>query len=77
MKQIALNDRAKREMARLSETAKLLWEKGWAEKNGGNMSLNMTGIIRAPLNTNDYPHVISEKYPKDAAGMQFYVKRTG
>jgi rhamnulose-1-phosphate aldolase len=77
MKQIALNGKAKRKMAMLSETAKLLWEKGWAEKNGGNMSLNMTGIIRAPLNTNDYQHVISEKYPKDASGMLFYVKRTG
>lgn len=72
-----MNDKAKREMAKLSETAKLLWEKGWAEKNGGNMSLNMTDILSVPAKLRDYEHVISEKYPKDAAGMLFYVKRTG
>lgn len=33
-----------REMARVAE---YLWQKGWAERNAGNMSVNLTGLVKA------------------------------
>lgn len=33
------------EVARISEVAGYLWEKGWAERNGGNISVNVTSLI--------------------------------
>jgi rhamnulose-1-phosphate aldolase len=29
----------------MAEVAQFLWERGWAEKNAGNMSVNITGLI--------------------------------
>jgi len=31
----------------IAQTAALLWEKGWAERNAGNISVNITGLLSA------------------------------
>ena len=31
-----------REVSQVAEVAGYLWQKGWAERNGGNMTLNIT-----------------------------------
>jgi rhamnulose-1-phosphate aldolase len=33
------------EISRIAETAGYLWEKGWAERNGGNISVNLTDCL--------------------------------
>jgi rhamnulose-1-phosphate aldolase len=33
------------EINRIAEVAGYLWEKGWAERNGGNITVNITGIV--------------------------------
>lgn len=33
------------EIGRIAEVAGYLWEKGWAERNGGNISVNVTGLM--------------------------------
>ncbi|MCD7932862.1 MAG: rhamnulose-1-phosphate aldolase [Tannerellaceae bacterium] len=33
------------EIDRIAEVAGYLWEKGWAERNGGNISVNVTNLI--------------------------------
>ncbi|MDR2118621.1 MAG: rhamnulose-1-phosphate aldolase [Tannerellaceae bacterium] len=33
------------EIDRIAEVAGYLWEKGWAERNGGNISVNVTGML--------------------------------
>jgi rhamnulose-1-phosphate aldolase len=31
----------------VADTARLLWNKGWAERNAGNISVNVTGLVSA------------------------------
>lgn len=33
------------EIGRIAEVAGYLWEKGWAERNGGNISVNLTSLM--------------------------------
>lgn len=42
-----LNQVVKREIEKVSEVAGYLWQRGWAERNAGNISLNLTGTIDA------------------------------
>lgn len=39
------NDALMGEIARVAEVAGYLWTKGWAERNGGNISLNVTTLM--------------------------------
>jgi rhamnulose-1-phosphate aldolase len=34
-------------LAEITDTARNLWEKGWAERNAGNISVNITGLLSA------------------------------
>ena len=68
---------AKKEIAKVSEASKLMWEKGWAERNGGNVSVNLTGLVESPKDLKNYRHVRAAGYPKEAHGMIFFAKRTG
>jgi rhamnulose-1-phosphate aldolase len=34
-------------IAEITDTARNLWEKGWAERNAGNISVNITGLLSA------------------------------
>jgi len=43
-----MTDALARAVASLAETAQFLWDKGWAERNGGNISVNVTDAIPAP-----------------------------
>lgn len=42
---IFLNDSIKKVIAEIGEVAQYLWEKGWAEKNAGNISVNITDLF--------------------------------
>ena len=33
------------EIGRIAEVAGYLWTKGWAERNGGNISVNLTDLM--------------------------------
>ncbi|MDR2809753.1 MAG: rhamnulose-1-phosphate aldolase [Tannerellaceae bacterium] len=67
------------EIDRIAEVAGYLWEKGWAERNGGNISVNITRLLTAeelsmtPLTTD-----IALEEPVEALnGQVFYVTGTG
>jgi rhamnulose-1-phosphate aldolase len=77
MTAITLNKAAKEHIKKVSETAKCLWQKGWAERNGGNISVNLTELVRPPRNLKGFRYIPTKDYPKGSAGMLFYVKRTG
>lgn len=67
---------AKRQIDRAVEAAGYLWEKGWAERNGGNISVNLNGL------TDDFDltgclHVPRLDIPSEAAGMVMFVTGTG
>ena len=69
------------EITRIAEVAGYLWEKGWAERNGGNISVNLTHIltpeekVMAPL-----PHqtgIALQESVEELKGHVFYVTGTG
>jgi rhamnulose-1-phosphate aldolase len=41
-------------LEKISEISGNLWQKGWAERNAGNISWNLTGIVSNNLNENDF-----------------------
>ncbi|MDR1880879.1 MAG: rhamnulose-1-phosphate aldolase [Tannerellaceae bacterium] len=42
---IRSNDKLMAEIGRIAEVAGYLWTKGWAERNGGNISVNLTSLM--------------------------------
>ena len=52
MKTIRNNEKLMAEIGRIAEVAGYLWTKGWAERNGGNISVNLTDL----MNDVDFPH---------------------
>jgi rhamnulose-1-phosphate aldolase len=78
MNSITLNSAAEKEIQKVSKVAKLIWEKGWAERNGGNISINLTkiiGTISADYSEHEFVRV--SHYPKELSGKVFFVTGTG
>lgn len=81
--QVFLNDAVKNEIAKVSETAQYLWQREWAERNGGNISVDITDIFgELPTSLDSFPHctlsmVGDDCFPRDSAGHIFFVKGTG
>ncbi|MDR2414853.1 MAG: rhamnulose-1-phosphate aldolase [Odoribacteraceae bacterium] len=65
-------------VAEIAEVAGYLWNKGWAERNGGNISVNITSILTTgemslpALQTTLLPHVLAS-----LEGQFFFVTGTG
>jgi rhamnulose-1-phosphate aldolase len=61
-----------------SEIAGYLWQRGWAERNAGNVSVNITDIFQEDISGNSsYPfYPLTKSYPK-LAGSYFLVTGTG
>ena len=38
----------KKEVEKIAEVAGYLWQNGWAERNGGNITVNITDLARPP-----------------------------
>jgi len=69
----------KAEIGKVAEVAGYLWQKGWAERNGGNITINITeyadeGMRRLPAISEKKPIGIKVPYLK---GAFFYCKGTG
>jgi len=69
----------KAEIDKVAEVALYLWQKGWAERNGGNITVNITGHVDPQMNA--LP-AISEARPigktlPHLEGCWFYCKGTG
>jgi rhamnulose-1-phosphate aldolase len=66
------------ELANVAETAGYLWQKGWAERNAGNISINVSNLID-PADA-DLPAIATYALPRplpELAGEFFYVTGTG
>jgi len=78
MQKIELNPAVTLQIEKAIEAASYLWEREWAERNGGNISLNLTDIIGdLPEELSDFPYVADKTAPADAAGKVFFVTGTG
>ena len=75
---LILNEKLKQQIDDVAEVAGYLWQKGWAERNAGNISINITDIIGdenkslSALATYPLPRNMSE-----LANDFFYVTGTG
>ena len=54
------NDRLECQIADVAEVAGYLWQRGWAERNGGNISVNVTDLL---TDEEKALPAISERYP--------------
>ena len=79
MKQISKqNKKVKKIILQVAEVAQYLWQRGWAERNAGNISVNISHLIGDDLKTTDeYPFFrLSNNYP-ELSGKYFFVSGTG
>lgn len=79
MKEIRNNAELMAEVGRIAEVAGYLWTKGWAERNGGNISVNISDLVENDVKT--LP-ALSSPIPLQEAmtalgGHLFYVTGTG
>lgn len=84
MQNLVLNEAVNAEIEKVVEVSAYLWQREWAERNGGNISVDLTDIFDATLgNLENYPHCPlsmvggSSAFPPDSAGHIFFVKGTG
>lgn len=66
------------QVAAIAEVAGYLWQRGWAERNGGNISVNVTEYM--PASAASLPALQTIQLPKAftaLAGHYFYVTGTG
>lgn len=67
------------EIDKVAEVAGYLWQKGWAERNGGNITINVTEYVDEALRslpTIAGPFPIGKQLPR-LTGCWFYCKGTG
>ena len=73
------NERPMAEIDRIAEVAGYLWTKGWAERNGGNISVNLTTLLSEEEKA--LPALVSSIPLQEAmtalCGHVFYVTGTG
>lgn len=74
---IQLNDAVKHEIDKVREVSQYLWQREWAERNGGNISVDLTEIF-GELGEVDAPEKkLPLQLPMESAGRIYYVKGTG
>ena len=74
-----MNSKLNKEIQKVAEVAGYLWQKGWAERNGGNITVNVTEFVDDEMRA--LPP-ISEPFPigttlPNLKGCYFYCKGTG
>ena len=80
MASIIDNNQALRlQIEQIAEVAGYLWEKGWAERNGGNISVNLTELVEEKIHTLPalLPPIALGEPITALAGNIFYVTGTG
>lgn len=71
-----LPDKVAKEINKISKVASYLWQREWVERNGGNISMNLTPFF----SDSDEPKgssFISQELPKEAAGLYIFVTGAG
>jgi rhamnulose-1-phosphate aldolase len=72
-----MNSFVEEEISKISEVAGYLWNRGWSERNAGNISFDLTDLI-------DFQNIDLSRYPfrktdlpKASAGLAFFMTGTG
>lgn len=75
---ILKNARIQKKIIEVAELAQYLWQKGWAERNAGNISVNLTHLVKDEIKDMDrYPLFSSESDHSNIAYGYFFVTGTG
>lgn len=72
-----INQQVQDQLDKVVEVATYLWERGWVERNGGNISVNLTGLQDADSLTVDPDRFVHHNCPTEAANMVFFFTATG
>ncbi|MDN3700236.1 rhamnulose-1-phosphate aldolase [Vibrio artabrorum] len=72
-----LNKAVTTEINKVSEAAQYLWEREWAERNGGNISVDVTDIYGEVEDAQLSEKRLGKQLPISCAGRIYYVKGTG
>ncbi len=71
------NKAIERIVLQVAEVAQYLWQKGWAERNAGNMSVNIDDLVNKDVETEGSPVFrLGKAYP-ELANKLFFVTGTG
>lgn len=72
------NKKVTRVIKDVSELADYLWQRGWAERNAGNISVNLSGMIKEEFGQMDeYPVFQLDREYSAISGGYFFVTGTG
>ena len=75
---LEINDRLNYLFDEISEIASFLWQKGWAERNGGNISINITDFItQSSIDLKNYPFIKLANSYSQLEGNIFWITSTG
>jgi len=72
-----LNQKVAEEIGKISEVAGYLWQREWAERNAGNISLNITGLQAISAADKEGKVYYECKMPAEASGMLIFITGTG
>jgi rhamnulose-1-phosphate aldolase len=75
---ILKNSKIQKKILEVAELAQYLWQKGWAERNAGNISVNLTHLVKEEIqNMERYPVFSVENEHPHLANGYFFVTGTG
>jgi rhamnulose-1-phosphate aldolase len=78
MGKFLISDELKRIINDIAEVAGYVWERGWSVKNGGNLSVDVTGLVPIDkLSLSLFPCVNAKIPAAELAGRYFLIKITG
>ncbi len=74
---IQLNSLVEKEISKISEIAGYLWDRGWSERNAGNISFDLTNIIEIQDSVLPEFTYQSMKLPLEIAGSVIFITGKG
>jgi rhamnulose-1-phosphate aldolase len=76
--EISLSKELQNVVSEIAEISGYMWERGWAERNAGNFTIDVTGLLPADMyNSNRFLTVPLPFAQTELAGRSFIVKVTG
>jgi rhamnulose-1-phosphate aldolase len=72
-----INEIIQHEITKVCQVAGYLWQKGWAERNAGNISLDLTGLAEDTQWDIKNSRYISHILPAEASGKLIFITGTG
>lgn len=78
MAEISLTGELQKIISEIAEVAQYLWEKGWAERNAGNITVDITELIpKKSVELTQFARIPMEITSPELAGRYFLVTTTG